>query len=243
MKKNVTKAKLFYYNNIKYTDFGTRRRFSLENHDKVVRDFKNSFGDMFLGTSNVYLGIKHNIGVFGTVAHEDIQFHAAYYGFEKANEMAFKNWAKVYKGDLGTALLDTYTTDVALKSFDMQYSKLYDSVRHDSGDPFLFGNKIIKHYQKFGIDPMSKTIIFSDGLNPEKCIEINDYFRNKIKVSFGIGTNFSNDVGVKPLNMVIKMTEAFINGKWVHTVKLSDNEGKHTGDKETIELAKKILGI
>ena len=243
IQRNIDKNKIFYYNNLFYTDFGTRRRYSLENHDNVVRDLKNSYGNNFLGTSNVYLGLKYNIGIFGTVAHEDIQFHAAYYGFENANKMAFENWTNVFQGDLGTALLDTLTTDVALKSFDMKYSKLYDSVRHDSGDPIQFGNKIIKHYEKYGIDPMSKTIIFSDGLKPEDCVEIGNYFKDRIKVSFGLGTNLTNDVGVKPLNMVIKMTAALINDKWVPTIKLSDVKSKHTGDEKMIKLAKEILNI
>jgi nicotinate phosphoribosyltransferase len=242
--RNLEKANLFYCNNIPYTDFGSRRRYSLLNHDNVIRDFKSAFGNMFIGTSNVHFGIKHKVNkLVGTMAHEFIQFHSAYYGYEMANKMAMKNWTKIYGGELGTFLPDTFTTDVALKSFDGRYARLFDSVRHDSADPFVFGDKIIEHYKTLGIDPITKTIIFSDSLNVNRCLEIFDHFRGKIKTSFGIGTTFTNDVGVKPLNMVIKMTEAFINDKWINVIKLSDDPGKNTGDKETIELAKKILNI
>ena len=155
-----------------------------------------------------------------------------------------ENWTDVFRGDLGIALSDTFTTEVFLKSFDKKFAKLYDGVRQDSGDPIKFTDKIIDHYKKLDINPKTKVIIFSDALNPEKAVEIKDYCRGKIMCSFGIGTNFSNDVGVTPLNMVIKIMEAKPEGEeWMPTIKLSDSSGKHTGDKKEIEIAKYTLNI
>jgi nicotinate phosphoribosyltransferase len=200
---------------------------------------------LFVGTSNVHLAHVFNTSPIGTEAHEWFMFHAAKYGFQMANELGLKHWADVYNGSLGTALCDTFTTEAFLKAFNMKYAKLYDGVRQDSGDPIKFAEKMIAHYQKLGIDPLSKTIVFSDSLTPEKAREINDWCRGKIKCSFGIGTNLSNDVGVTPLNMVIKMTAAKIedSGKWIPTIKLSDASGKHTGDPKMIEVCKYLLNI
>ena len=155
-----------------------------------------------------------------------------------------EHWSEVYRGDLGIALSDTLTTEVFFESFDKKFAKLYDGVRHDSGDALEFTDKVIAHYKKMGIDPRSKVIVFSDGLNPETASEIKEYCRGKVMCSFGIGTNFSNDVGVKPLNMVIKMTACKPEGsEWLPTIKLSDSPGKYTGDKDAIETAKRVLNI
>ena len=243
---NVEKAKFFAGHNIKVAEFGTRRRYSYENQDEVIKDFLQvTFNKWLVGTSNVHFAHKYNLTLIGTEAHEWFMFHGAKYGFQMANELALKHWADVYQGDLGTALCDTYTTDSFLRSFNKRYSKLYDGVRQDSGDPFEFMNKLIEHYKKMGIDPMSKTIVFSDSLNPDKAIELNKACNGKIKCSFGIGTNLSNDVGVTPLNMVIKMTAAkpSEDSIWIPTIKLSDHPGKHTGDSKMIEVCKYLLNI
>jgi nicotinate phosphoribosyltransferase len=145
---------------------------------------------------------------------------------------------------LGIALADTYTTDVFLKQFDKLFAKLFDGVRQDSGDALIFADKMIAHYRKLGIDPLTKTIIFSDALDYEKAALISEHCEGKIGFSFGIGTNLSNDVGVKPMNIVIKMTEAKpLHGDWTPVVKLSDSFGKYTGDKQMIDLTKNILNI
>lgn len=243
---NSAKKTLFRMNGMHYADFGTRRRYSFENQKEVVECFTgNSIGDNnFVGTSNVFLAYKYDITPIGTHAHEWFMFHAAKYGYKMANHLAMENWSEIFRGDLGIALSDTFTTDVFFKSFDKKFAKLYDGVRHDSGDAIEFADKVIRHYTKLGIDPKSKTIIFSDGLNPELAVKIKEYCRGKIKCSFGIGTNFTNDVGVKPLNMVIKIVEAKPEGEnWRHCIKLSDSKGKHTGDKKEIEIAKYILNI
>jgi nicotinate phosphoribosyltransferase len=238
------KATGFNLLGISVADFGTRRRYSFDNHNRIVKALKNYGNPSFIGTSNVYFAMKHNLIAVGTHAHEWFMFHAAKYGFKMANKLALENWVKVYRGDLGIALSDTFTSDVFFQAFDTKFAKLFDGVRQDSGDPVEFADKAVAHYKSLKIDPMSKTIIFSDGLNPETVERITKHCRGKIKISFGIGTNFTNDVGVKPLNIVIKITEAKPEGQhWIHTVKLSDTKGKYTGDETSIKLCKEVLGI
>ena len=229
---------------ITIADFGTRRRHSYEVQKITVKALKDHGGPSFSGTSNVHLAMLWNTKPIGTHAHEWFMFHAAKYGFKMSNQLALENWVQVYRGDLGIALSDTYTTEVFFQQFDKKFSKLFDGVRHDSGDPIAFANKTIAHYRQYGIDPLSKTIIFSDSLNYEKVAHIAAYCSNKIGISFGVGTNFTNDVGLKPLNIVLKMTDALPDeGVWNPVVKLSDEKGKYTGDPETIRLAKRILGL
>lgn len=235
----------FYKNlNIKVADFGTRRRFSYHNHDLVIQTLKKYYGGAFTGTSNVHLAMKYDLTPIGTHAHEWFMFHSAKYGFKMATKFSLEHWIDIYRGDLGIALSDTFTTDLFFKCFDTKFAKLFDGVRHDSGDPIVFAEKTIAHYKKLGIDPMSKTIVFSDSLTPIIVESIATYCKNKIKISFGIGTNFTNDVGVTPLNIVIKMSEAKPEGQsWIKTIKLSDNSNKYTGDPAMIELCKKVLNI
>jgi nicotinate phosphoribosyltransferase len=190
------------------------------------------------------MAMIHKTKPIGTHAHEWFMFHAARYGFKMANAMGLEHWVNVYRGDLGIALSDTYTSEVFFGQFDKMFSKLFDGVRHDSGDPIEFADKVIAHYQKMGIDPKSKTIIFSDSLNYKKVAAIADYCSGKIAMSFGIGTNLTNDAGLEPMNIVIKMTAAFPkDGEWTDVVKLSDEPGKHTGNQDVIALAKTILNI
>ncbi len=225
-------------------EFGTRRRHSYAVHRMVVQALRQYGQDTFIGTSNVHMAMLNQTRPIGTHAHEWFMFHAAKYGFKMANLLGLEHWSDVYRGDLGIALSDTYTSDVFFKQFDKKLAKLFDGVRHDSGDPLLFAEKTIRHYQQKGIAPLSKTIIFSDGLNYEKVARIADFCRGKIGMSFGIGTNFTNDVGLPPMNIVLKMTEAFPEeAEWTPVIKLSDEPGKHTGDPGTIALAKQILNI
>ncbi len=246
VENNQKKAAIFNYSNIKVADFGTRRRYSFEVQKQMVEDLDGRMTKgLFVGTSNVYLAFLYNLTPIGTEAHEWFMFHAAKYGFQMANELGLKHWADVYNGSLGTALADTFTTEAFLKAFNMKYAKLYDGVRQDSGDPFEFADKFIAHYKKLGIDPLSKTIVFSDSLDPDTAKDIQNYCIGKIKCSFGIGTNLSNDVGVIPLNMVIKMSAAkpTPEDEWIPTIKLSDVDGKHTGDVKMIEVCKYLLNI
>lgn len=241
---NMKKASFMKMNCMNFTDFGTRRRYSFDVQDRLVNDMKNYGGKNFIGTSNVYLAMKHKVKPIGTHAHEWFMFHGAVYGYKLANTMALDGWSHVFKGDLGIALTDTYRTDVFLRTFDKMHAKLFDGVRHDSGEPLKYAQNVIDHYKKLGIDPLSKTIIFSNALTKDTAKEIADFCQGKIKCSFGIGTNFTNDVGVKPLNIVIKLVATKIEGhEWINTVKLSDDTDKNTGDKDEVNLCKQILKL
>lgn len=229
---------------IKFADFGTRRRYSYAVQDLVVKTLQKEGIGTFMGTSNVHLAMKYQTKPIGTHAHEWFMFHAARYGYKMANTMGLEHWVDVYRGDLGIALTDTFTTDVFFDQFDKKFAKLFDGVRHDSGDAIEFGEKTIAHYEKLGINPLTKTIIFSDGLNYEKVERIAQHFNGKIGLSFGIGTNLTNDVGLKPMNIVIKMIQALPEDQqWTGVIKLSDEPHKHTGKSEDIELSKRLLQI
>ncbi len=229
---------------VTFAEFGTRRRHSYKVQDLVVNELQKNSGKDFIGSSNVHFAMKYGIKPIGTHAHEWFMFHAAEYGFKMANEIALEHWVDVYRGDLGVALSDTFTTDVFFRQFDKKFTKLFDGVRHDSGDPIEFAEKTIKHYEENGINPLYKYIIFSDGLNLEKVDEITKACRGKIGISFGIGTNLTNDVGLKPMNIVMKLIGVQApNNDWIPTVKLSDEKGKYTGDPKMIELAKEFLRI
>jgi nicotinate phosphoribosyltransferase len=226
-----------------FSDFGTRRRFSLDNHDLVVATCKEYAPSFFSGTSNLYLAMKYGCKAIGTQAHEWYMSIAALYGYTLANKIGMEKWIDVYQGDLGIALTDTFTTDAFFAAFDKKFAKLFDGIRQDSGDPVTFAEKAIRHYEKLRIEPMSKTVVFSDSLDIKKVEEINNYCKGNIKASYGIGTHLTNDVGVKPLNMVIKLTAIKIQDRWVPAVKLSDDRGKHTGDADTVKLCKQVLRI
>ncbi|GAO41628.1 nicotinate phosphoribosyltransferase [Flavihumibacter petaseus] len=244
--KNVVAEKMEKYNRLGVTvaEFGTRRRHSYAVHRLVMEALVASRGPSFVGTSNLHFAQAFGARPIGTHAHEWFMFHAARYGFKMANRMALEHWVDVYRGDLGIALSDTYTTEVFFRQFDKKFAKLFDGVRHDSGDPLEFADKTIAHYRSLGIDPESKTIIFSDGLNYDKVEAITRHCSGRIGISFGIGTNLTNDVGPEPMNIVMKLTEARPeNEDWTPVVKLSDEKGKYTGQEKMILLAKEILGL
>ena len=241
------KSKAFALKNIEadFSEFGTRRRFSYDVQDKVVEVLKANAGDYFKGTSNVYLAMKHNCTPIGTMPHEWFMYHGAIFGYRAANMKALEAWVEVFEGSLGITLTDTYTTDSFIDSFSQKQALLFDGVRWDSGDPLEFIDKILDFYEKTRIDPTSKTLVFSDSLNLDRVREIKKYVNNRTHDTYGIGTYFSNDVGVKALNMVIKLTDVKSNPKrkYLKAVKLSDTEGKHTGDKQEIELCKQTLDL
>ncbi len=244
MSKTIEKADALAKLGVNFAEFGTRRRHSHKVQNLVMEALTQKNESTFIGSSNVHFAMKYGVKPIGTHAHEWFMFHAAEYGFKMANELALEHWVDVYRGDLGVALSDTYTTDVFFQQFDKKFAKLFDGVRHDSGDPLEFADKTIAHYQNNGINPLFKYIIFSDGLNLEKVEEITNYCSGKIGISFGIGTNLTNDVGLKPMNIVMKLIGVQApNGEWIPTVKLSDEHGKYTGDPKMIELAKEFLRI
>ena len=243
----ISKARKLAEHGITFSMFGMRRRFSAAIEDRVTELLKEHAAGYLFGTSNVYYAYKHGLRVSGTHPHEWIQFHGAMFGYKMANYMAMEDWINVYDGDLGTVLTDTYTTDVFMRNFSKKHAMLFTSLRHDSGDPLQFTEKVIARYRELRVDPTIKYIIFSDGLDPERAIEIANYCKGRIGASFGIGTNFSNDVGngVRPMNIVMKLWKCKMTEKerWNPCVKLSDVDGKHTGEPEEIELAQCTLGL
>ena len=230
--------------NLYFADFGLRRRFSTLSEELVV-EYMKAHCPTFTGTSTVALAMKYNIKPIGTMAHECFMFQAAVHSPKEANYEVMEQWVNVYDGNLGTVLTDTYTVDAFLRNFSMKLAKLYDGVRHDSGDPKLFGDRIIQKYESYGIDPLSKTIVFSDGLDFDTAADIKEYFAGRIKVTFGIGTNLTCDLpNVNPMNIVMKLKECRINERQpiYGCVKLSDVPGKEIGTKEDIENYKYQLG-
>lgn len=220
-------AKIEALNNATYTfkfaEFGCRRRLSREWEDVVVRRLSTET-DKCIGTSNVYLAMKYNLTPIGTYAHEFVQMYQGIdrYPLAYTNHYAMRDWYDEYDGDNGTALTDTITTDLFLLDFNRSNVNNYNGVRHDSGDPYEWGEKIIKHYESYGVDPRTKQLLFSDGLDFDRAQKLFDYFKDRAKVAFGIGTFCSNDTCVDALNIVIKLQ--YVNDKPV--AKLSDNPEK-----------------
>ena len=206
----------------KFAEFGCRRRLSREWQDYVVGELLKT--GYCVGTSNVYLAMKYGCKPIGTYAHEYVQMYQGIPGVTLAytNKMAMDEWFEEYQGDNGTALTDTLGTELFLMDFNKLQANCYTGVRHDSGDPIEWGEMMIEHYESLGIDPKTKTLLFSDSLNFDKAQTIYNHFRGRINVSFGIGTYLSNDTNVDPLNIVIKLQ--YVNGHPV--AKLSDDWGK-----------------
>jgi nicotinate phosphoribosyltransferase len=228
-----------------YSEFGTRRRYSFDVQNKVVKVLKENSGGYFKGTSNIYLAMKHDTTPIGTMPHEWFMYHGALFGYRSANIKALEAWVEVFQGSLGITLTDTYTTETFFKSFNLKQAKLFDGVRCDSGDPLEFTDKTINFYKEHRIDPASKTIVFSDSLNLTEVKKIKEHVKDRIHDTYGIGTYLSNDVGVKPLNMVIKLThiKETPQDEYLSAVKLSDVLGKNTGDKKEINISKLTLGL
>ena len=244
IKKLEPKLRLSNVAGIKFSEFGTRRRFSYNVQDEVVSAIKE--GSIYCtGTSNCYLAMKYEMPMMGTHPHEWFMFHGAMYGYKQANYMALENWVNVYDGDLGIALSDTYTSEVFMKNLSRKQAKLFDGVRCDSGDEFKFINDMISRYKELGVDPTTKTIVFSNALDFDKCQDIMEYCRGRIRCSFGIGTNLTNDTGFKPANIVMKLTSCQMNSSQpiFGCVKLSDDAGKHTGENKEVNACLVELGL
>ena len=206
-----------------FAEFGCRRRLSREWLDTVVRRLAEETGRC-AGTSNVYLAMKYHLTPVGTYAHEFVQMYQGIDSIPLAytNHYALEDWYDEYRGDNGTALTDTITTDLFLLDFNRAMVNNFTGVRHDSGDPYEWGEKMIAHYRKYGADPKTKLLLFSDSLDFDRAQALYDYFKDRAKVSFGIGTFVSNDTSEEALNIVIKLQT--VNGRAV--AKLSDSKGK-----------------
>jgi len=225
----------------KISDFGTRRRFSAAWQEEVLQTLKREVPEYFAGTSNVWFAMRNALTPLGTMAHEYMQAcQALGPRLRDSQTFAFDMWSKEYRGDLGIALSDTYGFDAFLRDFDMYFCKLFDGARHDSGDPFDWGEKMIAHYRRNRVDPRSKTLIFSDQLSFPLAISIARRFHGRAKTAFGIGTNLTNDLGFEPINIVIKMTEC--NGQPV--AKVSDAPGKTVSkDAGYLRYLRQVFGL
>ena len=222
---------------LKIADYGTRRRFSKTWHEEVLRSLVAGLGTghtgQFAGTSNVLYAMKLGLTPLGTMAHEYLQAcQALGPRLRDSQVFGFESWAKEYRGDLGIALSDVYGMSAFLRDFDMYFCKLFDGARHDSGDPFAWGERLIAHYKANRVDPLTKTFIFSDGLTIPRTIELYQQFRGRCLLAFGIGTNLTNDMDDaprhEPLQIVIKLVRC--NGQPV--AKLSDTPAKNMCDDE-----------
>lgn len=211
-------------------DFGTRRRFSKQWQAHVVETLHLAEPIIVSGTSNVLLAKNLEMTPIGTMAHEFMQaFQALDVRLRDSQKAALEAWVHEYRGDLGIALTDVVGMDAFLRDFDLYFAKLFDGLRHDSGDPYIWGDKAVAHYKKLKIDPKTKILTFSDGLDLDKAWQLHQYFKEQIKTSFGIGTNLTNDMGLTPLNIVLKLVEC--NGQPV--AKLSDSPGKTMINNDT----------
>ncbi len=242
--RSAEKARRMIEAGCSFSDMGTRRRASFTAQDTAVRAMKetqqNSAGPgKFMGTSNVYLAMKYDLTPIGTMAHELICAIAGMYGPQMANHMTMKVWANTYRGALGTFLYDTYGWRIFSLNFSEDYANMFKGLRVDSGDNYEQLDLIVNKYRSLNIDPATKQVVFSNGLNVDEAIRIQRYAAGKCIPSFGIGTHFTNDFpGIKPRNIVIKLVAVKITESWpfyCQTCKMSEDHGKYSGDPETVK--------
>ncbi len=236
-----------------FSDFGTRRRASFRAQDVAVASLAGSSrcdsggNGRFVGTSNVYLAMKHDLTPVGTMAHELICAIAGMYGPQMANHMAMRIWSHTYRGALGTFLYDTYGWDIFSLNFSEDYANMFKGLRVDSGDNYEQLDKITAKYRSLHIDPLTKQVVFSNALDVDEAIALQRYAEGKCQPSYGIGTHFTNDfANVRPMNIVIKLTSVKITESWpfyFQTCKLSEDRGKHSGDPDTVERFKALIHL
>lgn len=222
-------------------DYGTRRRYSRAWHERMLPLLRQGLGAQFVGTSNVYFARQYGMTPLGTMAHEWLQaFQALGPRLRDSQRAALEAWAREYRGDLGIALSDVVGIDAFLRDYDMYFCKLFDGMRHDSGDPFMWGERMLAHLAANRADPQTKSLVFSDGLDVDKVERLAAHFRGRCRLAFGIGTNLTNDLGPQALNIVIKMTRC--NGQAV--AKLSDSPGKSMcDDPDYVRYLRQVFGL
>jgi nicotinate phosphoribosyltransferase len=232
---------------IKFSDFGTRRHFSLRWHKHVLERLNDECPENFLGTSNVEFSNTFGKKPIGTFAHELPMVFAALADargedVRQSHNALLKAWFERYGVDSSTALTDTFGTDFFFADFSKDQAANWKGLRHDSGDPFEFGEKALAFYQKSGIDPLTKTIVFSDGLDIDQILAIHDHFKGRINIVFGWGTTLDNDLGIRALNIVMKATHVLDarTGNEADTVKISDSVGKHIGSLALVGLYQNV---
>ena len=229
------------FGKVRIADYGTRRRFSRAWHEESLGIMASEWGTQLAGTSNVWFAMRKGLVPIGSMAHEYLQaFQSLGPRLRDSQTAALEAWAREYRGDLGIALSDVYGLDAFLRDFDMYFCKLFDGARHDSGDPFTWGDRVLAHYETNRVDPRTKTLVFSDGLTIPRVMELYRHFEGRCNLSFGVGTNLTNDVGPDALNIVIKMTRC--NGQPV--AKLSDSPGKSMcDDPEYIAYLRRVFDL
>lgn len=245
-KKTYEKAQVLIRGGCNFSDFGTRRRRSRALQKIALKACKDADQDSgsksgrgsFTGTSNVAFAKQLRLKPIGTIAHEWFMAHSKFSGVENANRDALLRWLQTFNGNLSVALSDTYTTPLFLKNFDRVLAEEFSGVRQDSGDPKCFVNQLIEFYQDHSINPQDKTLVFSDGLNPEKAVDLEQYVDSTAQTAYGIGTNLTNDIpDSPPLNITLKLVA--IDGESV--CKLTDDPEKQVGSEEEIlELQEKV---
>ncbi|MER1941426.1 MULTISPECIES: nicotinate phosphoribosyltransferase [unclassified Castellaniella] len=226
---------------LQISDFGLRRRFSRTWQTEVVTTLRQAVPHIMTGTSNVALAREHGLVPVGTMAHEYLQSYQAFgkVRLRDFQRSALEDWVQEYRGDLGIALTDVVGMDAFLLDFDLYFAKLFDGLRHDSGDPIQWGEKALAHYRSLRIDPKTKRFVFSDALDLPKALEIYHHFADQVQLGFGIGTNLTNDLGPQPLNIVMKLFEC--NG--MPTAKLADSPGKeHCTDQTFLAYLRQVFG-
>lgn len=236
-----------------FSDFGTRRRASFMAQDTAIRAMKECDSGKaagkgrFVGTSNVYFAMKYNLTPTGTMAHEFVCAIAGMYGPQMANHIAMARWSKTYRGALGTFLYDTYGWRIFSLNFSEDFANMFKGLRVDSGDNFKELDMILEKYRSLNIDPRTKQIVFSNGLDVDEAVRIQEYAAGKCQPSFGIGTHFTNDFpGITPMNIVVKLVEVKITESWpfyFSTCKLSEDKGKYTGDVATVQRFLDVLHL
>ncbi|MBN2993229.1 nicotinate phosphoribosyltransferase, partial [Pseudomonas cedrina subsp. fulgida] len=219
----------------------TRRRLSFKAQREVVDIMRRDFPGQFLGTSNAHLAYEFDLPLIGTMAHQWLMVHQQLGRLRESQNAALENWVHEYRGRLGMALTDCISTDFFLKDFDLYFAKLYDGLRQDSGDPIVWADKVLARYKELGIDPMTKDLMFSDGLNFEKCLPILRHIRGKARFGFGMGTSLACDVeGVEPLSIVMKLVR--VHGEPV--VKFSDDPIKNVcEDPSFLQYAAQVFNV
>jgi nicotinate phosphoribosyltransferase len=250
--KSYEKASRMIAKGVSFAEFGTRRRFSFNHHDMVMKSLVSANRDKggasgeFVGTSNLYFAMKYNTIPIGTMSHQVVSFCGAIFGYKEANFLAMKHWQETFDSDLGTFLYDTYGWNAFRENFSKHYAKLFEGLRVDSGDNFQAVDKIVAKYRELNINPLSKSLTFSNGLCADEAITIHEYCRGKILDNYGIGTFLTCDVtNVEPMNIGMKLTAAKLTEKkeWQKAIKLSDDLGKYTGDPDEVDIAKRTLNI
>ena len=254
------KAEDMIMNGVRFADMGTRRRLSFSHQDNVIKAFKKcqenhkDANGAFLGTSNCFLAMKYNLPMIGTMSHQIISFEENMSGVHECNFAIMQKWSETYEGNLGIMLYDCFGDDAFFKNMSSKYAKLFDGLRIDSGSNQEQLEKIIEMYHRFGIDPRTKSVVFSNALTAKEAIELHKTVGGRVRDSYGIGTNLCcsfEDYGgvpslpIKSMNIVIKLTKMRYSPKreWHDCVKLSCDKGKTLGNVEKCKYLQKVLGM